>query len=173
MITDDDIFDALTKCTGYDPAHTPKPSEIVVDAWVEHFSDYPAVTRADLLAAVKEYHRVPRDVQLQPAHISALARKYARERYDASPLDSPERLALEARCDFLAGDEPRELEPAAVKQRQLDVSRYAARFGISGREAEARMAARNRAAEAEYRQALVAHQRAAAPPAPLLAEEVP
>jgi hypothetical protein len=105
VVTEDDVFDALTKCTGYDSAHTPKPSEIVVEAWMEHLSDFPSVTRQDLLDAVKEYHRTPRDVQLQPAHISAIARKYSRERYERSDLDSAERRRLEEVCNTKAAPE--------------------------------------------------------------------
>lgn len=105
MITSEDIIDALIKCSGYDTAHTPKPSEIVVIAWAEHFEDFPGVTRDDLLEAVKEYHRTPRDVQLQPAHISLIARKYSRERYERSELDSPERRRLEQLSDAKAAPE--------------------------------------------------------------------
>lgn len=105
MITGKDIIDALIKCSGYDSAHTPKPSEVVIEAWQEHFLDFPSVTRDDLLQAVKEYHRTPRDVQLQPAHISLIARKYSRERFERSELDSPERLRLEEVCNTKAAPE--------------------------------------------------------------------
>jgi len=115
VITEDDIIDALTKCTAYDSAHTPKPSDIVVEAWFEHFSDFRSVTREDLLLAVKEYYRTPRDVQVQPSHISAIARKYSQLRYEESDVDSPERLAYEAICDSKAmPDEDHAIEAASA-----------------------------------------------------------
>lgn len=118
MITDDDVIDALTKCTGYDIAHTPKPSVVVVQAWAEHFEDFPGVTREDLLRAVKEYHREPRDVMLQPSHLSRIARKYAQERYERSELDSPERLRLERMSDTKAAPDGPAL-PAGVSRAAL------------------------------------------------------
>ncbi|WP_071700199.1 zinc finger domain-containing protein [Mycobacterium heckeshornense] len=100
MITRDDILDALAKCAAYDNQHTPVPSRILVQAWVEHFEVYaPSIERGDLLAAVTEYHREPRDRMLQPADLSGIARAIRRDQLDREPLDSPRRIELEAKAE--------------------------------------------------------------------------
>lgn len=102
MVTLEDIGKALMRCSGYAPQITPQPSEAVAAAWMEHFSDYPGVTGEDLMKAVKEFFTQPRERQVQPADISAIARKYSRDRWERSDLDSEERLALEAVCNAKA-----------------------------------------------------------------------
>lgn len=79
MISRNDIADALTKCVGYDPTHMPKPSEIILDAWCEHFALYPHLIRYDLLTAVTHYYRRPAQPVPQPADISAIARDLHRD----------------------------------------------------------------------------------------------
>lgn len=93
MIGRDDILDALTKSTAYDSQHTPTPSRILIDAWLEHFERYaPGVERDELILAVAEYHREPRDRMLQPADLSAIARVLRRDALDrADPEDRPQR----------------------------------------------------------------------------------
>lgn len=168
MITRNDIIDALTKSTGYDSAHTPQPSAIVIDAWVEHFEDFPALTRADLLMAVKDYHRQTHRENLQPADISTLARKYSRERFERSALDSPERIGHETLCDRKAADDPNvpALEQAATTRR-TKIEAYAGMFGLTGRQAEARMAARATDDDLAYRRQLVDQARTSGPPQPM------
>lgn len=91
MINRNDILDALTKSTAYDSQHTPAPSKILIDAWLEHFETYAAgVERDELLAAVAEYHREPRDRMLQPADLSTLCRALRRDSLDR--MDPDERL---------------------------------------------------------------------------------
>lgn len=107
MLKENDVIDALIKCTGYDSQHTPRASEIVIDAWMEHFEEYPGVTREDLLQAVREYHRTSHDSQIQPAHLSQIARKYGRDRIEQSGADSDERRRLEAVANAKAAEEPR------------------------------------------------------------------
>jgi hypothetical protein len=137
VINEIDIIDALTKCSGYDAQHTPVPDDsgIVVDAWMEHFSRWPLITRQDLLSAVTEYHTSAHTEQLVPAHLSAVARKYTLDRIERSDLDSDERRRQEALCDAKAAPELRAIEGA----RQRAIESYAHRFGIAPTEAEVRM----------------------------------
>lgn len=125
MITEVDVIDTLTKCSGYDGSHTPAPSEIVVDAWMEHFALYPNVTRGDLLAAVREYFTTHHDQQVQPADISSIARQYSRDRCERSDLDSAERLAYEALWDSKAAPD----DDSPAQDRRADVERFIGRFG--------------------------------------------
>jgi hypothetical protein len=104
------IRDALTKCTGYDPVHFPRPSNIVAEAWLEHFSMYPKITGADLLAAVTRYYKRPSQPVPQPADIRVLASEIRRERLDSSDIGSAERLAHEAVCDAKATPDAPQIE---------------------------------------------------------------
>ena len=47
-----DVGRILAKCSGYRPDKTPNYSDLVAMAWIEHFSDFPAVTADDALEAV-------------------------------------------------------------------------------------------------------------------------
>jgi hypothetical protein len=87
MITRSDILDALTKCVGYDPIHSPKQSLIIEDAWYEHFERYPTLQRQDLLSAVADYYSVPQRPWPQPADISNVARAKRRDQADRAPLE--------------------------------------------------------------------------------------
>ena len=81
-LTADDISAVLTKSAGYDSMHTPRSSAILTGAWLEHFATYaPYVTRDDLLAAVTEYHKEPRDRMLQPADLTAIIRGWRRDEH--------------------------------------------------------------------------------------------
>jgi hypothetical protein len=168
MITRNNVIDALTKCSGYNARNTPVPSDIVVEAWLEHFSQFPDVTGQDLLDAVRDYFTREHDDRLvEPVTIGILARKYSVDRVERSDLDSAERLAHEALCDSKAAEEDLAIESAAAIHRHA-VESYAKRFGISGAEAEARMKrsmdARN---ELDAKAIEVAHRRQSAPPAPV------
>src|SRR3954466_8469904 len=100
-------------CSGYDSQHTPAASELVVAAWLDHFQIFPNVTREDLLTAVREYHCTEHDKQLTPVALSSIARKYARDRYERSALDSDQRLAHEALCEAKGAEEIAAIESAA------------------------------------------------------------
>jgi hypothetical protein len=167
MITRDDIIDALTKCSAYDAQHTPIPADIVLAAWQEHFELYPNVTRADLMAAVREYFTTRHVDQLTPYDLSTIARKYARDRYERSDLDSIERRNAEAVCDAKAAPDLAAIE-AAAPDRQRTIAEYARRFGIGEREAEVRMQpGRGEANERDAIAVAVNHRRMEAPPVPI------
>lgn len=149
MITMQDIRDALTKCTGYDPVHFPRPSEVMAEAWFEHFSMYPMITRNDLLAAVARYYKTPSRPVPQPADIRVLASEIRRERYERSGLDSAERLEHEAICDAKAVEAAPEV--ADARQRAIE--------GFDFRPKQL--------TEAESRRERVERARRAAPPQPM------
>jgi hypothetical protein len=167
VITRNDIIDALTKCTGYDSAHTPVPNEITVDAWREHFDLFPNVTREDLLRSVTEHFRAKHTDQLTPVDLSDIARKYSRDRIEKSETDSIERQRLEAICDAKAAPEVAAIEAAAA-DRKLAVDSYARIFGITPAEAAVRMNPSRGTANAMDTTAVeVAHVRHSRPPAPV------
>jgi hypothetical protein len=133
VITDTDVLDALTKAAAYDASHTPKTSNMLIKAWLEHFERYAsAVTREDLLEAVTEHHREPHDRMLTPADLSGIARLLRRDRLERSDTDSPQRLELQARID--AKSQPRPALPspeaavAALAEHQARMARIAANF---------------------------------------------
>lgn len=105
MLTRDNIIDALTKCAGYDPVHFPRKSELIANAWCEHFNRWGGLTVQDLMEAVSEYYARPSQPVPQPADISVIARKLHRDRFDRLPLDAPERKAVEAVGDAKAAPE--------------------------------------------------------------------
>lgn len=128
MIGIQDIRDALTKGTGYDPVHFPRPSEVMAEAWMEHFAMYPKVTRNDLLAAITKYYKTPSRPVPQPADIRVLASEIRRERYERSGLDSPERREHEAVCDAKADARQRAVAEFGFKPEQLTESEYRQRL---------------------------------------------
>lgn len=181
MLSRNDVIKVLMKCAGYDNQHTPDDSDMTIMAWQEHFEDFPSVTPEDAMLAVKEYHRVPRDRMVQPADISLIARKYSRERFERSALDSPERLRLEEVCNTKAAPEAAleaahpvaggELGTGVVggggnaektgteeisRQRRLAIEQFAQQVGKPTPEIENRYLAK-----------LAQQRRAAAKPAPL------
>jgi len=79
-ITTTEVGAILAKCAGYRPDKTPQPGELVIMAWHEHFTDFPHLTVADALEAVKRYHRDPQDRMIQPADISKIAREIRRDK---------------------------------------------------------------------------------------------
>jgi len=96
---------------GYDPVRAPKQSEIIENAWAEHFEQFPNLTRTDLLAAVTEYYRTPGQPWPQPAAISSIAVLLAGSRaaIEGAPerdnLDAIQSLCREALGDAKSGDE--------------------------------------------------------------------
>lgn len=100
MIRRDNCIEAIAKCTGYDPMHSPRQSELIANAWSEHFAQYPELTRDDLLDAVKEYYRTPQRPWPQPADISSVARVRHRDIADRAPL--PEIECVPASAEYRA-----------------------------------------------------------------------
>jgi hypothetical protein len=145
VISIQDIRDVLTKCTGYDPVHFPRPSEVMADAWMEHFAMYPMISRDDVLGAITKYYMRPSQPVPQPADIRVLASDIRRERYERSGLDSVERLEHEAVCDAKG------VEVAAVRRRAV------AEFAFRPKQLT----------EAESLRRRVERQRRAAPPQPM------
>ena len=155
MIAIQDIRDALTMCTGYDPVHFPRPSEVMAAAWMQHFSMYPMITGEDLADAIARYYKTPSRPVPQPADIRVLASEIRRERYERSSLDSAERLEHEAICDARAA----EVAPEVAAARQRAIAVFAFRPTPVG--------------AAESRRRLVERVRRAAPPQPMPAETEP
>jgi hypothetical protein len=125
MINAEVIGAVLAKCSAYDSRNTPQPSDIVIDAWLEHFGLYPNVTPGDLMAAVREYYTVRHDNQLTPVDLSSIARNYSRDRVERSDLDSAERRAHEALCDSKAAAD----DGPPAQDRRADIERFIGRFG--------------------------------------------
>lgn len=86
MISKNDCLKAITKCSGYDPAHAPEYGAMITNAWIEHFAAYPSLTNEDLLSAVAEYYRNPGRSWPQPADISSIARARRHDEADRAPL---------------------------------------------------------------------------------------
>lgn len=123
MIDRDDVIDALTKCSGYDPVKFPTPSDIIVDAWLEHLQQFRVVTRDDLLHAVTRYYNQPDRKVPQPADISQIARLVHKEMMDEDELAAEH----EAICDWKAGDPPRDRrkvnnDPEVVAARRAQIA---------------------------------------------------
>ena len=133
MLVEQDIRDTLAKCSGYDPTHFPRFSQVILDAWVKHFSFFPLLTRDDVLDAVDTYYRTPERKVPQPADISRIARDAWRARWDAG--DEDLRKAHEALCDskaapddtpaLEAGAQPN-CDPAVVAARRKAIAGFAA-----------------------------------------------
>jgi hypothetical protein len=82
MITRIDITEALAALTGSAPDKTPKPSEIVIQAWAKYFDEHPSWTGDDLASAVYEYAKTPRERMVQPADLGDLIRGWQRDAYE-------------------------------------------------------------------------------------------
>lgn len=87
MLTTSDVFEVLQKSAAYVNDKTPAASEATVLAWVEHFQQFPHITRADALTAVTRYYRDPHDRMIQPADVS----KFARDLHQDRALRQPSR----------------------------------------------------------------------------------
>jgi hypothetical protein len=132
MITRQHVAAILAKCAAHDPRF-PKPSDALLEAWLEEWELFPHLTVDDGMAAVREYYSAPnQDVPLA-ADILVIARKYARDRYERSDLDSPERQSHEARCDELAAP-----DDATIVGRAKAIASFAETFGVSHAEAAVR-----------------------------------
>lgn len=184
----------LAKIAAYDPT-APAASDAVEAAWTEHFyetgwfrQNEPGPRQEaveDLLAGVARFYRDHDGSRpLLPKLITDAALSVRRDRNKHLSSGDPR---YTARGDMLAApDEDPQLELESAQQaaaRRQSITEYARRFGISERQAEARIHVREAttrahdaygdlaAAHANYAQALVAHQRAAAPPAPMPTDE--
>ena len=166
MISSDDLIDGLTKIGAYD-YQFPRPSKIVVEAWLEHFEQYPALTRDDLLDAIKVYYRKPEVSPPKPADVSHLARELRRDRN--SRWTDEDMVRFEALCDSKAAPDEREesLVAIAAKPATEDERRRAIESFVSSRKNTLSAAPRR----PETVQELVARQRAAAPPRPIMGDE--
>lgn len=129
MLEPDDILDVLAKCAAYQPVKFPRPSEGILAAWQEHFSEFPRITKELALRAVAEYYKTPGRPVPGPAEISSVACTLThRDRLEWSDED---RAAYEAICDSKAADDDEALaieagevppvhERRAAFQRMLD-----------------------------------------------------
>jgi hypothetical protein len=121
-----DVIDGLTKIGAYDPKF-PIPAAIVVEAWLEHFEQYPALERDDLLDAIKVYYRKPGVDVPRPADISSIAREQRRDRN--SRWTDEDMARYEALCDSKAADhEPRQIanpNPSTAESRRKAIESFA------------------------------------------------
>jgi hypothetical protein len=100
--------------------HAPVQSDIIEDAWAEHFERYPTLARDDLLSAVTEYYRAPQRPWPQPADLSTIARARRRDMADRAPLPQ------------LNGDPPATPEQRAKHMAQIGtiVTKQAGRWSV-------------------------------------------
>ena len=108
---EDQITYILAKCKAYDHRF-PNPNPAMVEAWAEHFSQYPHVTLHDALEAVKLYHRSEDADVPRPANISKIARQLHQDAIDRDPEAHAAR--LEARSDMKAGEDRLAITAGAV-----------------------------------------------------------
>lgn len=121
MITPQDITDAIVVCAGYDPIYTPKPSEIIISAWEEHFAMHPDINRPEFLQAVTRYWQTPDRRFPQPAAITVIVNEISAER-TSEQSDWAQRYR-DALSDALAGRDEWEdpTEHARHMSRCLDI----------------------------------------------------
>lgn len=130
MIDAKGIAQVLAKCSAYDPTRFPQPTPAMIEAWWEHFADYPHVTAQDALEAVKRYYRDERADVPRPASISKIARQVHQEDIDRDPDAHAAR--LEARSNAKAGEPQRQLEakvnpdPATAEHRRKVIEQFVA-----------------------------------------------
>lgn len=166
MVDSDDLIDGLTKIGAYD-YQFPRPSKIVVEAWLEHFEQYPALTRDDLLEAIKVYYRKPDVSPPKPADVSHLARELRRDRNSRWTDDDMDR--FEALCDSKAAPDDDGLLvaiAAAIPATEDERRRAIESFALSRKNTLSAAPKRT-----ETVQELVARQRAAAPARPIMGDE--
>jgi len=147
VIDESDIRLALMRCVGYDPVHFPKPSEVMLAAWIEHFRKFPKLERQNLIDAVAKYYDTPQRPVPQPADISVIARSFWRDEYDRG-LHRDEQEAL---CDSKS-------EPDEIERRRAVIGRFVGEIGKIGPAVKV---------PAESIAEIVARQRASAPPQPI------
>ena len=129
---EDQIGAVLAKCAAYD-TRFPVVTPATIEAWYEHFGDYPHVTAQDALEAVKIYYRDERADVPRPASISKIARQLHQDAIDRDPDGHAAR--LEARSNAKAGDNPqRQLEakvnadPATAEHRRKVIEQFVERM---------------------------------------------
>ena len=126
---EDQIGAVLAKCAAYD-TRFPVVTPATIEAWYEHFGDYPHVTAQDALEAVKIYYRDERADVPRPASISKIARQVHQDVIDRDPDAHAAR--LEARSNAKAGEPQRQLEvkvnndPATAEHRRKMIEAFVA-----------------------------------------------
>ena len=113
MIDKAGMAQVLAKCAAYDGSRFPQPTAAMLEAWWEHFDQYPHVTLLEALEAVKVYYRDERADVPRAAHISKIARQLHQDEIDRGR--TPEQQAAwEALCDAKAGEPQRALTAGRV-----------------------------------------------------------
>jgi hypothetical protein len=124
------IAQVLAKCAAYDGSRFPQPTAAMLEAWWEHFDQYPHVEVQDALEAVKLYYRNEKADVPRPAHISKIARQVHQDDIDRDPDAHAAR--LEARSNAKAGEPQRQLEakvnpdPATAEHRRKVIEQFVA-----------------------------------------------
>lgn len=131
MIDKQGIAQVLAKCAAYDGSRFPQPTAAMLEAWWEHFDQYPHVDLQDALEAVKVYYRDEKADVPRAAHISKLARQLHQEAIDREPELHAARLEarsnLKAEPDDLTAIEARvNTEPATVEHRRKAIEQFVA-----------------------------------------------
>ena len=137
MIYEQDVRNMLSRCSGYDPSHFPQPSQVIVAAWLEHFSQFPRLASEDVHNAVRKYYNVGDRKVPQPADISSIARDLWRDRYEREDLEGELHREIEALSEAKAEPEPPMIEshepPVEAKREayQAMLESFAARRGVA------------------------------------------
>ena len=130
MIDRQGMSQVLAKCAAYDGSRFPQPTAAMLEAWWEHFDQYPHVDLQDALEAVKVYYRDEKAEVPRAAHISKIARQVHQDVIDRDPDAHAAR--LEARSNAKAGEPQRQLEakvnadPATAEHRRKVIEQFVA-----------------------------------------------
>lgn len=130
MIDRQGMSQVLAKCAAYDGSRFPQPTAAMLEAWWEHFDQYPHVDLQDALEAVKVYYRDEKAEVPRAAHISKIARQIHQDVIDRDPEAHAAR--LEARSNAKAGEPQRQLEakvnpdPATAEHRRKVIEQFVA-----------------------------------------------
>lgn len=130
MIDRQGMSQVLAKCAAYDGSRFPQPTAAMLEAWWEHFDQYPHVDLQDALEAVKVYYRDEKAEVPRAAHISKIARQVHQDVIDRDPDAHAAR--LEARSNAKAGESQRQLEakvnpdPATAEHRRKVIEQFVA-----------------------------------------------
>ena len=129
MIDAKGIAQVLAKCSAYDPTRFPQPTPAMIEAWWEHFADYPHVTAQDALEAVKVYYRNEKADVPRPAHISKIARQLHQDAIERDPHGHA--AILEANSNRKAGEDQRAItagpvnaDPATAEHRRKMIEQF-------------------------------------------------
>lgn len=131
MIDKQGIAQVLAKCAAYDGSRFPQPTAAMLEAWWEHFDQYPHVDLQDALEAVKVYYRDEKADVPRAAHISKIARQLHQDAIDREPELHAAR--LEAVSDMKAGEDRLAItavaanpDPATAEHRRKVIERFVA-----------------------------------------------